>query len=68
MKNCNAMPDIITIGKGMGNGVGIISGVICIRPIAEAFSKKMFFNTYGCNPVSTAAARAVLKVIKEEKI
>lgn len=68
MKNNNVIPDIITIAKGMGNGVGIIAATICRRSIAEAFSKKMFFNTYGANPVASAAARMVLKVIKEEKI
>jgi len=68
MKNNNAIPDIITIAKGMGNGVGIIGATVCRRGIAEAFTKKMFFNTYGANPVASAAARAVLKVMKEENI
>ncbi len=43
MSNNRAIPDMVTIAKGMGNGVGIIGGVICRRSIAEAFSKKMFF-------------------------
>lgn len=68
MKHNNAIPDIITIAKGMGNGVGIIGGVICRRSIADAFSTKMFFNTYGSNPVACAAAVTVLDVIKEENL
>ena len=68
MKNNDAIPDMITIAKGMGNGVGIIGGIICRRSIAEAFTTKMFFNTYGANPVACAAAREVLKVMDDEKI
>ena len=68
MKNNNVIPDMITISKGMGNGVGIIGAVICKRHIAEAFTSKMFFNTYGSNPVACAASREVLKVIDEEKM
>ena len=59
---------MITIAKGMGNGVGIIDAVVCKRSIAEAFTNKMFFNTYGANPMSSAAARAVIQVMKEDKI
>lgn len=68
MKHNNVVPDMVTIAKGMGNGVGIIAAVICRRKIADAFTTKMFFNTYACNPVASAAARAVLKVMDEEKI
>ena len=68
MKHNDIIPDMITIAKGMGNGVGIIGAVICKRSIAEAFSHKMFFNTYGANPVACAAARGVLQVIKDDKI
>jgi len=62
----NVMPDMITIAKGMGSGVGIIGAVVTRRSIAEAFCTKMFFNTYGSNPVACAVARAVLKVYDEE--
>ena len=68
LSNNNVVPDMITIAKGMGNGVGIIGAVVTRKSIAEAFDKKMFFNTYASNPVACAAARAVLKVFKEEKI
>ncbi len=68
MKNNDCIPDIITIAKGMGNGIGIIGGVIARRSVAESFTSKMFFNTYGSNPVACAVAREVLKVIDEEKL
>ena len=68
MKNNDVIPDIITTAKGMGNGIGIIGSVICRRSIAEAFSKKMFFNTYGSNPVASAASLGVLEVMEEENV
>ncbi len=68
MKNNNTIPDMITMAKGMGNGVGIIGAVVCRRSIAEAFTSKVFFNTYASNPVACAASRAVLKVIDEENM
>tara|TARA_Y100000389_G_C17458598_1_gene519946 strand:- start:1589 stop:2947 length:1359 start_codon:yes stop_codon:yes gene_type:complete len=68
MKHNDVIPDIITIGKGMGNGMGILGGVISRRSIAEAFSTKMFFNTYGGNPTACAAGRSVLRVMKDENI
>ena len=68
MENNKAIPDMVTIAKGMGNGIGILGAVICKRSIAEAFTTKMFFNTYGSNPIACAAGREVLRVIKDEKI
>jgi alanine-glyoxylate transaminase/(R)-3-amino-2-methylpropionate-pyruvate transaminase len=68
MANNDTIPDMVTMAKGMGNGCGIIGAVACRRSIADAFAKKMFFNTYGANPVACAAARGVLQVIEEEKI
>jgi alanine-glyoxylate transaminase / (R)-3-amino-2-methylpropionate-pyruvate transaminase len=58
-------PDIVVIGKGMGNGFPI-AGVVCRRDIAESFSQVRFFNTFGGNPVTSAAARSVLRVIDDE--
>lgn len=63
-----AMPDMITIGKGIGNGIGILGAVIARRSIGEAFASRMWFNTYASNPVACAAGRAVLEVIDEERL
>jgi len=61
----DAVPDIVVLGKGMGNGFPI-AGVIARREIAESFTQVRFFNTYGSNPVAAAAARSVLKVVDDE--
>jgi len=61
-------PDMITVAKGLGNGYGIIGAVVSRRSIAEAFCNKMWFNTYGGNPIACAASRAVLKLIDDENI
>ena len=63
----DAMPDLVVIGKGMGNGLPI-AGVVCRREIAESFTKVRFFNTFGGNPVAVAAARSVLRVIDDERL
>ena len=62
------LPDIITTGKPMGNGVPV-SGLLAKSEVLAAFSDKIpYFNTFGGNPVSMAAAQAVLKVIQEEEL
>ena len=64
----NARPDIVTMGKSMGNGHPL-SAVVTTKEIADAFNNGMeYFNSFGGNPVSCAVGKAVLKVIKEEKL
>jgi 4-aminobutyrate aminotransferase-like enzyme len=61
-----AMPDLVTLGKPMGNGHPI-SAVIARPELLETFSRENhYFNTFGGNPVSCAAALAVLDVMDEE--
>jgi len=59
------VPDMMIIAKGLGNGLPI-GALITKKEIAESMAGKFLFHTYGANPVSCAAARAVLQVIKEE--
>lgn len=60
------VPDIVTLGKPIGNGHPL-GAVVTSRAVAEAFDNGMeYFNTFGGNPVSCAIGRAVLKVIREE--
>ena len=60
------VPDIVTMGKPIGNGHPL-AAVVTTRAVADAFANGMeFFNTFGGNPVSCAIGRAVLSVIKEE--
>lgn len=63
----NVVPDIVIMAKGIGNGYPI-AAVVARRDIAESLAKKFYFNTYGANPVCCAAGRAVLQVIREEKL
>jgi 4-aminobutyrate aminotransferase-like enzyme len=60
------VPDIVTMGKPMGNGHPL-AAVVTTRAIAGAFANGMeYFNTFGGNPVSCAVGSAVLDVIAEE--
>ena len=62
------VPDIVTMGKPMGNGHPI-GGVVSRAEIINAFRDKvMYFNTFGGNPVSCAAGLAVLQIIEDEKL
>ena len=62
------VPDIVVLGKPMGNGFPI-GAVVCTPAVAEAFDTGMeFFSTFGGNPVACAAGRAVLQVIQEEAL
>jgi 4-aminobutyrate aminotransferase-like enzyme len=60
------IPDIVTMGKPMGNGHPL-AGVVARRDLVEEFtSRNMYFNTFGGNPVSAAVGMAVLDVIEDE--
>ena len=62
------VPDLVTLGKPMGNGHPI-GAVITRREIVERFADEtVFFSTFGGNQVSVAAAHAVLDVIADERI
>lgn len=62
------VPDVVTLGKPMGNGIPV-SGLLAKADVLAAFSDDIpYFNTFGGNPVSMAAAQAVLQVIREEKL
>ncbi len=59
-------PDIVTMGKPIGNGHPM-AAVVTTREIADAFDTGMkYFNTFGGNPVSCAIGTAVLDEIAEE--
>jgi len=62
------VPDIVTMGKPMGNGHPM-GAVVTTPEIAASFVNGMeYFNTFGGNPVSCAIALAVLDVIADEKL
>lgn len=62
------IPDIITLGKPLGNGHPV-AAVVCTKQVASKFANGMeFFNTFGGNPVSCAIASEVLHLVEEEKL
>lgn len=60
------VPDLVTMGKPMGNGFPVAG--VAARPelLAEFGKRSRYFNTFGGNAVAVAAAAAVLDVIGEE--
>jgi 4-aminobutyrate aminotransferase-like enzyme len=59
-------PDIVTMGKPMGNGLPI-AGLVARPDVLEDFGRKArYFNTFGGNPVCVAAATAVLDILEAE--
>jgi 4-aminobutyrate aminotransferase-like enzyme/Ser/Thr protein kinase RdoA (MazF antagonist) len=61
-------PDIVTLGKPMGNGHPI-AAVITRAEIVDRFAARTtFFSTFGGNPVACAAALAVLDVLDDERL
>ena len=64
----DVVPDIVTLGKPMGNGHPI-GGTVTRPELANAFLKDaMFFNTFAGNPVSAAVGLAVLDVIEQQQL
>ncbi|GAC1616624.1 MAG: aminotransferase class III-fold pyridoxal phosphate-dependent enzyme [Ktedonobacteraceae bacterium] len=62
------VPDIVTLGKPIGNGHPL-AAVVTTPEIAASFNNGMeYFNTFGGNPVSCAIGLAVLDVIAEEQL
>lgn len=62
------VPDLVTMGKPMGNGHPVAA--VAARPevFARFAKRRHYFNTYGGNSVSCAAALAVLEVIRNERL
>jgi 4-aminobutyrate aminotransferase-like enzyme/Ser/Thr protein kinase RdoA (MazF antagonist) len=64
----NVVPDIVVLGKPIGNGFPI-GAVVTTREIAASFDNGMeFFSTFGGSTVSCAAAHAVLDVVEREQL
>ena len=62
------VPDIVTMGKPMGNGHPVAAVAARSAIFAEFSRRRRYFNTYGGNSVSCAAALAVLGVIRSENL
>ncbi|MFI8482862.1 aspartate aminotransferase family protein [Pseudomonas sp. NPDC078700] len=62
------VPDIVTLGKPMGNGHPL-AGLVSSRELIESFGRNaMYFNTFGGSPVAAAVGMAVLDVIENEQL
>lgn len=61
-------PDLVVMGKPMGNGMPIAATVIRPELLHEFGSQVRYFNTFAGNPVAIAAAGAVLDVIEDEEL
>jgi 4-aminobutyrate aminotransferase-like enzyme/Ser/Thr protein kinase RdoA (MazF antagonist) len=62
------VPDILTIGKPIGNGHPL-AVVVCTREVADRFANGMeYFNTFGGNPVSASIGLSVLQVIEQQDL
>ena len=61
-------PDVVTLGKPMANGHPV-AAVVARAEVMAAFRNAFgYFNTFGGNPVSCAAAAATLDVIENENL
>lgn len=64
----NVVPDIVIIGKPMGNGHPM-AAVITTEAVSNSFCKGVeYFSSFGGNPVSCAIGLEVLKVLEEERL
>jgi alanine-glyoxylate transaminase / (R)-3-amino-2-methylpropionate-pyruvate transaminase len=55
---------MVTMAKGLGNGAPI-AAVVTRKEIADSMLGKIFFNTFGGNPISTTMALATLEVMDQ---
>jgi 4-aminobutyrate aminotransferase-like enzyme len=64
----DVVPDIVFTGKPFGNGHPV-AAVFTTREIADRWAQSdIYFNTFGGNPVSAAAAQAVFDVLREDNL
>ncbi|GBQ44098.1 5-aminovalerate aminotransferase DavT [Komagataeibacter europaeus] len=62
------VPDMVSMGKPMGNGYPV-AGLVCQPEVIRDFGASIrYFNTFGGNPVAMAAALATLRVIQDEHL
>jgi len=67
MEHWDVVPDIVTLGKGLGNGFPV-TAVVCREQYKDSFEKISASTSYGGNPMACAAALASIEVILDENI
>ena len=65
MEHWNTVPDVVTLGKGFGNGFPV-TAMVARTEYGEQFEKISASTSYGGNPMACAAALASLEAIQEE--
>jgi 4-aminobutyrate aminotransferase-like enzyme len=64
----NLVPDLVTLGKPMGNGHPVAAVVAKPDVLAAFGDHSRYFNTFGGSSVSIAAAQATLDVVRDERL
>lgn len=67
MEHWDTLPDVVTLGKGLGNGFPVTAMVVR-APYADSVEKISASTSYGGNPMACAAALASIEVIEEENL
>jgi 4-aminobutyrate aminotransferase-like enzyme len=67
MEHWDVVPDIVTLGKGFGNGFPVTC-VAVREPFKESFEAISASSSYGGNPMACAAALASIEAIEEEQL
>ncbi len=67
MEHWDVVPDVVTLGKGFGNGFPVTC-VAVREPYKESFESISASSSYGGNPMACAAALACIEVIEEENL
>lgn len=66
-QNWGVTPDLVTMAKGLGNGAPI-AAMAARADVSAQLANRVYFNTFGGNPVSMTQGLATLEVIDEENI
>jgi alanine-glyoxylate transaminase/(R)-3-amino-2-methylpropionate-pyruvate transaminase len=66
-QNWDVVPDVVTMAKGLGNGVPI-AAMAARREVSEQLANRVYFNTFAGNPVSMTQGLATMEIIDEEGI
>ncbi len=67
MEHWNTLPDVVTLGKGFGNGFPV-TAVAVREPFKECFESISASSSYGGNPMACAAALASIEAIEQENL
>jgi len=67
MENWDTVPDVMTLGKGLGNGFPV-TAMLVSEEHKEVIEKISASTSYGGNPMACAAALASIEVIEEENL